>query len=1060
MMPNAEFIRERLGGADAVWNKLKYGCDGIIEASAGTGKTYALQSIVLKLVSDGEHSVDVKNILLVTYTEKAAGELKDRIRAILAEAGCLKPDFDEATICTIHSFCRELLTTYAFENRVPMQMDIGGINDDLVHRAVRKTLLGGDFLARYGEGYAALMEMEGFASTDAFAARAEKELAECAKKDEPPPEPSGDDALLENLVFMAWPEFRRIKDDSAMMTFDDLVTKAYRVIETEAAKEEAGERSELLDSVRRRYRIALVDEFQDTDGKQWAIFRRLFSAKSNRLTGDDVPNPRQGFLLVVGDPKQAIYSFRGADVATYLAAKEAITCGDGTQPAQTLDETYRSSKELVSSFNAIFGAGWFDGMSEDGKRIEYRDVKYPEKNERFAQLEDFTGRGAVSLLESLPYRLPDRRDGRSGYGNTAMCLPVFMGNAAREMMRLHDLPVAYKVYDAKKQALDERRLGYGDMCVLVRGVSEAAVVKRVLAQHGIPYAHYKERGLFAAEEAEALLAFFDFLAAPGKSGNLAALLLTPLFGVSPADLEDRLASGDRAFAELVDRWQGLAAKRSWNRLFESVMNETALAHPAKGDYGYDRRWTATRQILDRLLDAKGRSALVVGEFADLLRSLRRNDKGAGEDGSLRQQESESDRVQIMTMHASKGLEFKVVFVAAGMSQFNRSAVNEAKRLFYVALTRAEHKLYLPWTKWSPHLFRGTEEHGLGSARSFLLGDGCLARGIVALFRKPMVVDDLPNGPATAKSYGRKRTGGDAASRDGTQVPTMYDIGYLKDRTMRWDSFSSLNGHGKAQGAVPESSADEDEVKIPSSKTRTLLPPGNVAGNVFHEIMETLCGNDDAAGETGFAIGNRTLDEALADGKFADIVGGAMRKNALGDQKEGGDSTARTLMRMAWNALNTPISIGGRTIFLKNVAPSDRRAEVEFAIDESTALDDDLPRVDGKPRDGVFNGSIDLLIRPDGADGPVFILDWKTNSLDSYDAKSVAEAMGAAGYPLQFKLYSLAVGKWLGKDALAGVAYLFVRGGELRGGRAGVYARAMDVALRADCRAAVLGAIAG
>ena len=583
----------------------------------------------------------------------------------------------------------------------------------------------------------------------------------------------------------------------------------------------------------------------------------------------------------------------------------------------------------------------------------------------------------------------------------------------------------------------------------------------MLAQHGIPYAHYKERGLFATEEAEALLAFFDFLAAPGRSGNLAALLLTPLFGVSPADLEGRLASGDRTFAELVDKWQGLAAKRNWNRLFESVMNETALAHPMKGDYEYDRRWTATRQILDRLLDAKGRSALVVGEFAELLRSLRKNDKGAGEDGSLRQQESESDRVQIMTMHASKGLEFKVVFVAAGMSQFSKNAVNEAKRLFYVALTRAEHKLYLPWTKWSPHLFKGKEEHGLGSARSFLLGDGCLARGIVALFKNPMVVNDLPDEAAKAKAGKRKRAGGDAPPQndDGAQVPTMYDIGYLKDRTMRWDSFSSLSGHGKSQDAVPESSADQDEAKIPSTKAKTLLPRGNVSGNVFHEIMETLCGNDDAAGETGFAIGNRTLDEALADGDFAEIVGGAMRKNALGDQKEGSDSTMRTLMRMVWNALNTPISIGGRTIFLKDVAPSDRRAEVEFAIDEATALDADLTQVDGKPRDGVFNGSIDLLIRPDGADGPVFILDWKTNSLDAYDAKSVAEAMDAAGYPLQFKLYSLAVGKWLGKGALAGVAYLFVRGGELQGGSAGVYARAMDDALREDCRAAVLGAIA-
>ena len=210
MTPNRDFIAERLGGEDAVWNKLQYDRDGIIEASAGTGKTYALQSIVLKLVSDETCPVDVRNILLVTYTEKAAGELKDRIRAILQEAGCLPPDFDEATICTIHSFCRELLTAYAFENRVPMEMDIGRANGDFVHRAVRAALLGDAFKARFGATYAALMEAGEFESTDDLVSAAEARLGECAKIDEPPPEPSPDGCdmsseLLDHLVFAAWP---------------------------------------------------------------------------------------------------------------------------------------------------------------------------------------------------------------------------------------------------------------------------------------------------------------------------------------------------------------------------------------------------------------------------------------------------------------------------------------------------------------------------------------------------------------------------------------------------------------------------------------------------------------------------------------------------------------------------------------------------------------------------------------------------------------------------------------------------------------------------------------
>ena len=127
------------------------------------------------------------------------------------------------------------------------------------------------------------------------------------------------------------------------------------------------------------------------------------------------------------------------------------------------------------------------------------------------------------------------------------------------------------------------------------------------------------------------------------------------------------------------------------------------------------------------------------------------------------------------------------------------------------------------------------------------------------------------------------------------------------------------------------------------------------------------------------------------------------------------------------------------------------------MDEGSVLGQDIPRSGGAIRDGAFNGSIDLLVRPDGRGGPVYVLDWKTNTLADYGEESVEAAMEAAGYPLQFKLYSLAVERWLGRGALAGVAYLFVRGGE-HGAASGVYARAMDTDLIMDCRKSVLDAV--
>ena len=1057
---NEEFIRERLGDPTSVWNRLQYDRDGIIEASAGTGKTYALQSIVLKLLVE-KRVESAKNILLVTFTEKAAGELKDRIRSVLESADVLPTDFEEMTICTIHSFCRELLSEYAFENGVPMTFEIGGAEADLFHRAVRHTLLGAAFREKYAAFYSAKMAEDDLVATDELVAEAEAALAALVRGTPHPPKTT--EFALE-LAEMSEAEFRRLKADSSFLTFDDLVVRACEVIEREAEREGRGERSELLETIRKRYRIALVDEFQDTDERQWTIFSSIFAAERNRLDAADCPVPKQGFLLVVGDPKQAIYGFRGADIETYLRARSAIL---ENQPAQTLSATFRSSPSLVTGLNAIFqSSAWFSEMHTASGSINYTPVESPPQNERFAGLEDLTGREAITLLESLPGPQPKPTTGRSGYGNKTICLPVFARAAAREMARLKALPVAYRTKDPRTGEVKAHRLSYRDMCVLVHDSGEAAVVRQELSRARILYSQYKERGLFDSAEAETLIALFDFLAEPGRSGNLAALLLTPLFGVPPWRVEEKLAQGDAKVMSLLDRWQELTRTRNWNQLFESVMGETELAHPRSDDGDFDRRWAATRQILDRLLTEVGRKALSVGDFAATLRKWRKTEVGKGEDAALRQTENESDCVQIMTMHASKGLEFKVVFVATGFSPSSSESAErqEEVRLFYVALTRAEHKLYLPWSKWAAHTRiqkkETVEECGIGSAKSPLLGEGFLSQGIQAwcaargLSPANATAADLPISPPRPDAAESVETPAVAEA-----LPTVYAIPSLRGRRMRWDSFSSLKAqsalaHLEPMEATEVDEADGDTETVRASHGATLLPRTAVSGTVFHEIMERLCRNNECKGEVGFSVGKLDLETALAEtGGLMDIVRRAMRRNAVENSESGDDSTERTLGRMAWNALNTEIVIGSRHFCLKDIDAANRLAEVEFAIDESAALGSPLPG-----RDGVFNGSVDLLVRPEGKDGPVCVLDWKTNSLPDYSAERIEAAMDEAGYPLQFKLYTLAVNRWLGEGAVAGVAYLFVRGGEFTGS-AGVYAREMDAALLAECHAAVERAIA-
>ncbi len=584
---NEDNIKERLGerGEDGIFhdnnfvcNQIHYDKDAIIEASAGTGKTYTLQSIVLKLLL--EKTIDsVKNLLLVTYTEKAAGELKDKIRTVLEEAECLPPDFDEVTICTIHSFCRSLLTEYAFENRVPMQVDIGGSDKDLIHRAVRMALQGAEFRARYGESYDAYMKAAGLTTTDDLVAAAEAKLRDCAQQDQRPEAPQlVDDVvrgklsniaagtsfdftgievnakarpgfelavraievvkeklaskdlsvfiqavsecaascekmnpsvnghgkgvrlfdlrpdvkdfaqaltdvknvissqMLADLAFLAWPVFKRLKEEVAALTFDDLVNRAHDVI---VAESKSGEKSELLKSIRRKYRIALVDEFQDTDSKQWKIFKSIFSHNVNTI--DDGPNPKHGALLVVGDPKQAIYSFRGADVRAYLDAKNEITGGDDDK-AMRLKTTFRSSPKLVDAFNKIFGEkvgadpSWFDGMKEGNGSITYEAVNPPPPGtKKFDGIDYHSEFGEpVELLESIPDDKPPKTPSstKSGYGNKTRCLPEFLRNAAREIKRLVSLEYAYTTVDKDTRKKEPHTFSYRDMCILVRGHAE------------------------------------------------------------------------------------------------------------------------------------------------------------------------------------------------------------------------------------------------------------------------------------------------------------------------------------------------------------------------------------------------------------------------------------------------------------------------------------------------------------------------------------------------------------------------------------------------------------
>ncbi len=1182
---------DRLTNPEYVWNQLDYRHDAIIEASAGTGKTYALESIVLKLICDKDKNYDPREILLVTFTEKAAGELKNRVRDALDKAGKLPPDFDEMMICTIHSFCRQLLTEYAFENGVPMQCEVG--NDSaLAHQAVREALKDAEFMKMSPEGlFTALEEAhvksigelikdveEKVANTDPqkwravledAVAKAENEVIEAHKslcdlghgnigkyvldgavlhsgktnpaffnwlkdhfdelakpsamlnlEDCPLPKKITDidysirkwqgtsvmngrsggklfdsipdckpkieaiaialgklekaksgknqKELAIQLLKLAIPRFEKLKKTTALLTFNDMVSRAAAVVTNEPETEEERDvRRRFFDSVRAHYRVALVDEFQDTDDKQWGIFHKLFSAENNK-----VKDGKPGFLLVVGDPKQSIYSFRGADVGVYCKARDEITVAGGDDSKKSLDVTYRATRPLVNAFNVFFRDGadgkprsdWFkDGAAGEG--IPYdRDVEYPkEGNPKFDGLPD--DGVPVRLLESMPARvLPGQR---GGFGNKNLCLPVFMENAAKEMEWL-----------AAGDPERSTQFKYGDMCVLVDTKNDAAVVRRILAKHRIPYGQYKQQGLYDSAETEGVLALLDYLASPNGSGNRSALLLSPLFGIHPSKLP--AFNKFPAFDALIESLQDLASKKKWNELFEAVMSDpcTALVSPRGDVCAFNRTRAAVRQLFDKLLSEKGRLATTLADFAAALRSWRKDDKSAGEDGALYKKESDADRVKIMTMHASKGLEFPVVFLAYGFSPLVNAKKTpdkdewpairqERRRLVYVALTRAERLLYLPWSKRVE-----SKTSGIGSKGSALSFDSpdCafLGSAINTYFTtEGRSFDDAFPAHGESKGTSADAERGDGAATndragDVTDVDGNEDIPdvdvperlkWFTSLRFQWDSFSSLPHSAAGETPPPpppvKSTAEEkdgggndenygesvESVPEPGGK-KNLLPSGNVSGSAFHEIMEELCKNDSKKSKDAVDFQN-ACDEAMAkdDSPLMALIRKKMRKfsirNRTDGEGEGADSTENVLQRMVRHALETIIDVDGHPFQLREIPHEDRLAEVEFV-----GLEQKLLRGLPEKREGALNGAIDLLVRKDGR---VYIIDWKTNTLQDYGKDSVDAAMDKAGYRLQYRLYALAVDAWLKGHgyALAGAAYLFVRGGE-NGEQSAVY----------------------
>ncbi|HKG66258.1 MAG TPA: UvrD-helicase domain-containing protein [Solirubrobacteraceae bacterium] len=699
----------------------------VLEASAGTGKTYTIAALAARYVADG---VPLEQLLLVTFTRMATGELRDRVRERLVSAeeglarslaGAPPPrdevvrllcdgsrelvelrrrrlahalaDFDSATIATTHGFCQEVLGGLGVagdvEPGVTFVEDIGDlveeVVDDLYLRRFHWVAGRPDF------GRAQALKI-GRVAIDNPATPIE-------------PRAAGPDTVAgmrRGLAEAVRRELDTRKRRLAVMTYDDLLTRLEKIL-TDPGGDVAVQR------LRARFRVVLVDEFQDTDPVQWDIVRLAFGQGST--------------LVLIGDPKQAIYAFRGADVYAYLEAAKSAGA------SATLEVNWRSDQGLLEAYDALFGDA---RLGHAG--IAYRSVRAAAANREPRLL-------GAPRPEPLRLRVVHRDDPtiektRYGYAGNDSSRRHIAQDLAGDLVAL--LSSGGRI---ERRAEDGAVLGHepvrpGHIAVLVRTHRQAALVRDALDAVEIPAVINGAGSVFGSEPARDWLRLLEAIERPSAPARARAAALTPFLGWDA----ERVASAAEDEWEEVHRrlheWARVLRVRGVAALLETITLIEGLPGRVLSLQDGERRLTDLRHLGQLLHAAAAAERLGATALTGWLRQrIAAAEQETGDEERSRRLESDAEAVQVLTIHRSKGLEFPIVYFpylweptwlgrereepvffhdpangdartidvgldgrafAEHVEQYVLEARGEDLRLAYVALTRARHQAVVWW----------------------------------------------------------------------------------------------------------------------------------------------------------------------------------------------------------------------------------------------------------------------------------------------------------------------------------------------------------------------------
>ena len=832
-------------------------------------------------------------------------------------------------------------------------------------------------------------------------------------------EPDVSEGLLQHAASHIAQAYARAKAQLAQFDFSDLLQRLYFALQAPDGR--------LAQAIRQQFPVALVDEFQDTDPWQYGALSKIYGASQRSDTG----------LLMIGDPKQAIYSFRGADLDTYLAARQQA------QGIYTLAGNYRSTAQLVSAVNHVFGQARqpFGEVPFEAVQAQNREVQ------------------------------PLRLDGRTHAAMTVWHLPRQGDRAPRKEVFQRQMAALFA--SQMVALLQAGAASAGDMAVLVRSATEARAMRQALAQRGVRSVFLSERdSVYATQEAQDLWRVLAAVAQPRSNSLLRAALATRLWGLGFGALE-ALLQDEAAWEARVEQFHGWQAV--WQRqgllpmlhrllhdediparLLQTPVLDGSAPTPGAASLDGERRLCNLLHLGDLLQNA---SAGLQGEAA-LVRFLEQqlqNPKTSDDNAQLRL-ESESQLVQIITIHKSKGLQYPLVFLpfVSGFATEKDSNRDDAQRLaedvrlLYVALTRAERALWLGITPYKGDV--EGQDPKVRSAVSQLLQrkePGDLAQCLQAWAACPDIV--VASAPApSAEVYqpvqatphwkpalqARRLLAShwwsasfSALTRE-PSLPARASAATLaplpSERDARMDD-ARLDSAGPPPQAALESAPQADAGSVAYQG----FPAGSSYGTLLHDLLEWQCAH-------GWPLAAGQGDAAA----WTSLVQRKSQRLQLELQQ--------LALLQAWlqATLQTPLALAGATspLVLGALAPDKVWAEMGFTLPvhalSARRLDalisaQVLPGQARRPLqpvqlEGMLVGFMDLVLEHEGR---YYVLDYKSNRLPHYAQPALQAAMLDHRYDVQYTLYTLALHRLLkarlpGYDYarhMGGAIYLFLRG---------------------------------